>query len=237
LKSFSSYGKLVWFGFGIKSTANDLADTESGMVCVAFCACMSISYDCFYVAEVLREFCKFQKTPPGIIPPVHQWKELVHICAGSVSNSKFPTLLEGLIRLVSPDTGVSFYQPTSTNALAKVIGALTDVSNDKLANITISGGLDCIWLAAISEWALVLDVEIRVDSGCTVYRSSTNDDRCFPAATIIFTSGNEEPTQLSNVMLSRKVISSGGVLTQTSLDLEGAAQNGQTYLKTLSVLT
>jgi ankyrin repeat protein len=197
LKSFSSYGKLVWFGFGIKSTINDLADTEPGMACVALCACMSISYDSFYVAEVLREFCKFQETPPNIIPSVHQWKALVHICAGSVSNSKFPTLLEGLIRLVCPGTGISFHQPTSTNVLAKAIGALADVSNDKLANITIAGGLDCIWLAAISEWALALDVEVRVDSGCTVYRSSTNGDRCFPAVTIIFVSGNEQPTQLS----------------------------------------
>ncbi|KAI9853379.1 MAG: hypothetical protein M1813_002371 [Trichoglossum hirsutum] len=178
LKSFSSYGKLVWFGFGIKSTVNDLAGTESGMACVALCACMSVSYDSFYVAEVLREFCKFRETPPDIIPSVHQWKALVHICAGSVSNSKFPTLLEGLIRLVRPGTGVSFHQPTSTNALAKAIGALADVSNDKLANITIAGGLDCIWLAAISE-------------------SSTNDDRCLPAVTIIFISGNEQPTQLS----------------------------------------
>ena len=197
LKSFSSFGKLVWFGFGIKPIIKDLADTEHGMACVALCACMSTSYDSFYVAEVLREFCKFRETPPDIIPSVHQWKSLVHICAGSVSNSKFPTLLEGLIRLVCPGAGVSFHQPTSTSALAKAIGALTDVSNDKLANITIAGGLDCIWLAAISEWALALDVEIRVDSGCTVYRSSTNDDRCFPAVTIILVSDNEQPTQLS----------------------------------------
>ncbi|KAI9771286.1 MAG: hypothetical protein M1840_002256 [Geoglossum simile] len=197
LKSFSSYGKLVWFGLGIKPIIKDLADTEHGMACVALCACMSISYDSFYVAEVLREFCKVRETPPDVIPSIHQWKALVHMCAGSVSNSKFPTLLEGLIRLVRPGTGISFYQPTSTRALAKAIGALTDVSNDKLANITIAGGLDCIWLAAISEWALALDVEIRVDSGCTVYRSSADDDRCFPAVTIIFVSDSEQPIQLS----------------------------------------
>ncbi|KAH0566344.1 hypothetical protein GP486_000250 [Trichoglossum hirsutum] len=204
LKSFSTYGKLVWFGFGIKPAIKDLADTEPGMACVALCACMSISYDSFYVAGVLREFCKSQETPSDIVPSIHQWQALVHICAGSVSNSKFPTLLEGLIRLVRPGVGVSFHQPTSTNALAKAIRALADVSNDKLANITITGGLDCIWLAAISEWALALDVEIRVDSGCTVYRSSANNNRCLPAVTIIFVSDNEQQTQLSNCYIVPK---------------------------------
>jgi hypothetical protein len=112
---------------------------------------MSISYDSFYVAEILREFCKYLATPPDIVPSVHQWKMLIRMCAESVSNSKFPTLLEGLIRLVHSRAEISFQRPTSKEALAKAIGALADVSNNKLANITIAGGFDCIWLAAISE--------------------------------------------------------------------------------------
>ena len=192
----SSYvEKLDWFGFRREPLKKLLAQRAHGQTCVALCACMSISYESFYVAEVLREFCKFRETPPDIIPSVHQWKALVHICAGSISNSKFPTLLEGLIRLVLPRSGVSFHQPTSAEALAKAIGALIDVSNDKLINVMIAGGPDCIWLAAILEWLLALDVEILLDSGSTVYRSSTNYDRCFPAVTIIFVSDNEQLIQ------------------------------------------
>jgi len=145
------YDTLSSFWFGTKSIIQVLAETEHGMACVALCACMSISYDSFYVAEVLREFCKFREAPPDIIPSIHQWKVLVHICAGSVTDSKFPTLLEGLIRLVLPRAGVLFHQPTSPEALTKAIGALVNVSNGMLANVTIAGGLDCIWLAAISE--------------------------------------------------------------------------------------
>ncbi|KAH8819786.1 hypothetical protein F5884DRAFT_26211 [Xylogone sp. PMI_703] len=160
--------------------------------------CMHVhSYDSFYVAEVLRELCKLQEAPQHVIPSIHQWKVLVNICAGTISNSKFPTFLEGLIRLVLPGIGVSFQRPTPREALAKAIGALADVSNDKLACITIAGGLDCIWLAAISEWLLELDVEIRLDSGSTVYRSSMNNRGCFPAVTIIFVSDNEPSIQLS----------------------------------------
>jgi ankyrin repeat protein len=200
LKSFSSYGKLVWFGFGVKSIIKDLADSEYGVACVALCACMSLSYDAFYVAEVLRQICKDSGTPPDIVPSVHQWKLLVQMCAGSVSSSGFPTLLEGLRRLVQPRLGVSFQRPAPREALAKAIGALADVSKGKLASVTIAGGLDCIWLAAISEWLLALDVEIRLSSSNSdglVYRSSANDHRYLPAVTIIFVSANEQSIQLS----------------------------------------
>ncbi|EED24650.1 ankyrin repeat-containing protein, putative [Talaromyces stipitatus ATCC 10500] len=197
LKSFSSFGNLVWFGFGIKPIVKDLAETEQGLTCVALCACLSISYDSFYVAEVLREICKLQETPSDFIPSLHQWKTLVRMCAGSVSNSKFPTLLEGLMRLAAPSAGASFDQPTTAEALAKAIGALADVSNNKLANTTIAGGLDCMWLAAFSEWCLALDVEVRLSSGSTVYRSSANDDHCLPSVTIVFDSQNEQSIQLS----------------------------------------
>ena len=192
LKSFSSYGKLVWFGFGIRPVIKDLADTEHGMACVALCACMSISYDSFYAAGVLRELCKIRGTPPDFLPSVHQWKALVDICAGSVSNSKFPILLEGLIRCVLPNAEVSLHKPTPTEALARAVGALADVSNGKLENVTIAGGLDCVWLAAISEWLLSLDVEIRHGSGLVVYKSPRNDDCEFPAVTIIFMSDTDK---------------------------------------------
>jgi ankyrin repeat protein len=195
LKPFSSYGNLIWFGFGVKPVIKDLAESESGLACVALCACMSVSYEPFYVAQVLRELCQVREAPPDVIPSVHQWNALVNICAGSISSSKFPTLVEGLIRLVIPRGDISFHQPTSTKALAKALGALADVSHGKLASISIAGGLDCLWLAAVSEWLLSLNVEIHLSSGQTVYKSSITHAGGFSHVTIIFDSGSEQQTQ------------------------------------------
>src|SRR5436190_3644747 len=142
LRSFSSYGTIIWFGFGIKPIIKELADSEQGAACVALCACLSVSYDSFYAAQVLRELCKIRETPPRFVPSVHQWNALVNLCAGSLSSSKFPTLVEGLMRLVLPRVDVSMYQPTSAETLAKVIAALADISNGKLAKITLAGGHD-----------------------------------------------------------------------------------------------
>jgi ankyrin repeat protein len=195
LKPFSSYGNIIWLGFGIKPVIKDLAESEPGLACVALCACMSVSYEPFYAAQVLRELCQVRETPLDVIPSIHQWNALVNICAGSISSSKFPTLVEGLIRLAIPRGGVSLHQPTPAKALAKALGALADVSHGKLANISIAGGLDCLWLAAVSEWLLSLNVEIRLSSGQTVYKSSVIHAGGFPQVTIFFDSGNGQQTQ------------------------------------------
>ena len=195
LKSFSSYGKLVWFGFGIRPIIKDLADSEQGMACVALCACMSVSYDTFFAAGVLRELCKQHEVPPDLLPSIHQWKTLVDICAGTLSHSKFPVLLEGMIRCVLPTAEISLIKPTSKEALVKALVALADVSTGKLETVTIAGGLDCIWLAAVSEWLLSLDVKI-CSLGKMVYESTSNNRRR-PTVTIMFTSDHEESLHLS----------------------------------------
>jgi ankyrin repeat protein len=195
LKPFSSYGNLIWLGFGIKPVIKDLAESEPGLACVALCACMSVSYEPFYAAQVLRELCQVRETPPDVIPSIRQWNALVNACAGSISSSKFPTLVEGLMRLAIPRRDMSLHQPTSAKALAKALGALADISRGKLANINITGGPDCLWLAAVSEWLLSLNVEIHLSSGQTVYKSSITHAGGFPHVTIIFDSGSGQQTQ------------------------------------------
>ncbi|KAF1944724.1 hypothetical protein EJ02DRAFT_463819 [Clathrospora elynae] len=204
LRSFSSYGKLVWFGFGINSITKELAASEQGMACVALCACMNLSYESFFAAGVLREFCKLLGAPPGLVPSIHQWKTLVDICAGSLYDSKFPVLLEGITRHVVPVSEKVLSRPTSQEALAKAIAALADVSTGKLDHVTVAGGLDCIWLAAISEWLLSLEVEIRYSSGLTVYKSPRNGEDRRPMVTIIYVSDNEQPIHLSKCYIVPK---------------------------------
>lgn len=48
LHAFSSYGQVLWFGFGIKHVLKTLCETEQGAACAAMCACLSVSYDTAY---------------------------------------------------------------------------------------------------------------------------------------------------------------------------------------------
>lgn len=55
LPAFSSNGKVLWFGFGIKHILRTLCETEQGAACAAMCACLLVSYDTSYSSQVLRE--------------------------------------------------------------------------------------------------------------------------------------------------------------------------------------
>ncbi|KAH8894184.1 hypothetical protein GQ53DRAFT_858827, partial [Thozetella sp. PMI_491] len=200
LPSFSSYGKLVWFGFGIKPILMNLVEREEGIACVGLCACLSVSYDSFYAAKVLRELCIWNKAPPQLIPSIHQWKKLVEICAGSLSASNFPLQLEGILRLVQPRTKLAFDQPTSERALAGAITALAGISSGKLRNVTITGGLDCLWLATAAQWLLSLDVEVCLSTGTTVYSSSQR----IPSIKVIFESGDDRSLLLNHAVVVPK---------------------------------
>ncbi|KAK2742869.1 hypothetical protein FQN55_007653 [Onygenales sp. PD_40] len=171
LKSFQSYGNLIWLGFGVKSLVRDLADSEPGLACIALCSCLSISYGSFFAGEVLRDFAKHRGAPAEFIPSIHQWSTLVDLCAGSLAGSKFPSSLEGFIRLAIPRTDPFPLKPTSSEALSRALNVVADISRGKLARATFVGGIDCLWLAALSEWLLFLKVEV-INAEETIHLSS-----------------------------------------------------------------
>lgn len=103
------------------------------------------------------------------------------VCAGSVTDSQFPVLVEGFSRLIG---GISLgcdqqplHTPTTPKALAGAIQELSKVSNGTLRNVTFQGGVDCGWLAAVAQWLLCLRVEIIDPSGnCLYLNFSRNED-------------------------------------------------------------
>lgn len=175
LKKYSSYGNLIWFGFGVKQVVNDLAETEEGLTLVALCAALTTTYDSTYSARVLRELFVLQKAPESLTPALRQWKAIVELCSGILTDSHFVLILNGFRRLIvshSDMPDLKFPQcPTPPTDLAKAILTLARVSSKNLVNVTFTGGLDCAWLAALGEWVLSLDVGIVNPSGLSLHRS------------------------------------------------------------------
>lgn len=93
LKAFSSYGKVMWFGFGVKHIVRTLSETEQGATCAAICACLSVSYDKFFCSKVLKALADQQRAPNTLMPSLSQWASLVEICSGAVLGSQFPQLV------------------------------------------------------------------------------------------------------------------------------------------------
>ncbi|RFU30944.1 hypothetical protein B7463_g5391, partial [Scytalidium lignicola] len=172
LKAFSSYGKALWFGFGIKHIMRTLSETEQGSACAAMCACLSVSYDPLFSSKVLKALTDQQAAPDTLTPSLPQWNALLSVCAGAINNSTFPKLVQGMSRLFSlPETAQKIYlnEPTSPEALAKALAELGRISNGDVRNVTFLGGVDCGWLAAISQWLLSLSVEVVDEQGHPLY--------------------------------------------------------------------
>ena len=189
LRKFGSYGDIIWFGFGVKHVVTDLAETEEGLTLVAICAALSTTYDSMYGARVLRELCGLCKAPQSFSPAIRQWKTLVELCAGILTSGHFNIVLDGFRRLVSGGRNAPELEanrcPTTYFALAEAILTIAQVTSKRLAGATLTGGLDCMWLAAVAEWVFSLDVIIYNSAAAPLYRSRSLDQQP-PQITVIY---------------------------------------------------
>ena len=195
LKKFGSYGDVIWFGFGVKHVVTDLAETEEGLTLVALCAALSTTYDSLYGARVLRELCCLSKAPQLFTPAIRQWKILVELCAGILTTGHFILVLDGFRRLVSGWRNKPRLEPnrspTTYSALAEAILTIAQVTKKTLASVTFTGGLDCVWLAAVAEWIFALDVVIYTSAGVMLYRSRSLDQQP-PQITLVYLENDQE---------------------------------------------
>jgi hypothetical protein len=188
LKAFSSYGNVLWFGFGVKHVVRTLCETEQGAACAGICACLSVSYDTFFSSNVPKAMADNCMAPKALTPALSQWGSLMRVCQGSVLNSNFPNTAEGFSRLlVHPQqrgSVPSLHEPTTAQALAGALLELAKVANGKLRSIIFEGGIDCAWLAAVSQWLLSLRVEIIDRSGVCLYSNIEPNSNLYPQVTI-----------------------------------------------------
>lgn len=174
LKTIHSFGKIAWFGFGLKHIIDDLLETEQGAACVALSGCLTACYDTDFASQVFRSICQSKGAPSSVTPSLRQWGALVRICAGSLANSQFPYLLIGFERLLAAQFQDRHRRsPPESETLARAIIILGSLSKRDLRSAAFSGGLDCAWIAAMAEWMLCLGVEINDSSGHTLYRSQS----------------------------------------------------------------
>ena len=225
VKKYPSYGDLMWFGFGIKDIVTDLADTEEGLTLVALCAALSITYDSNFVAQVIRELCVLCKAPQSFTPALRQWKTLVELCAGILSSSHHVALANGFRRLICGYLRLpldSRHSPTSPKALAEAVLTLARISKRSLVNATISGALDCAWLAAFAESILSLDVGICEPNGDFIYRSRRSVE-AHPQLTILLCAS--DTARGGEILLRSKasVIPQGQTLLQKDPALRGTS--------------
>ena len=183
LKAYSSYGQVLWFGFGVKHIVRSLCETKQGATCAALCACLRVSYSTEMSARVLSVLCDRLLPSNGLSPALAQWGALIDVCSGALSPSKFPVLVDGFCRLAFTDCPphLQFQKATTADALAHALVELSKVSNGSVSSITFEGGNDCGWIASVAEWLLCLKVKVLTEKGSCLYWQDSNE----PAQVII----------------------------------------------------
>ena len=186
LKAYSSYGQVLWFGFGVKHIVRSLCETKQGATSAALCACLRVSYSTEMSARVLSVLCDQLLPSDGLSPALPQWAALLDVCSGALGPSKFPVMVDGFCRLAFTDRQPHSHNATTVNALAHALAELLKVSNGSVSTITFEGGYDCAWIAAVAEWLLCLKVKVVTEEGSCVYWQDSSHTSSSAQVTIIF---------------------------------------------------
>ena len=195
LKAYSSYGQLLWFGFGVKHIVRSLCETKQGATCAALCACLRVSYSTEMSARVLSLLCDQLMPSDGLSPALAQWGALIDVCSGALSPSKFPVMVDGFCRLAltHPRRRSQYHKATTADALAHALVELSNVSNGNVSSITFEGGYDCGWIAAVAEWLLCLKVKVLTEEGNCLYWHESSHINDSAQVTIVFNTHTDKP--------------------------------------------
>jgi hypothetical protein len=187
LKVVGSLGDTLEFGFGIEDVVRSMAKSERGCVCLALCAAMKDCYSEDMAVEVLLEMANLAKVDGQYMPSSQSWKELLNACAGTLSTSKFPLLAEHFMRMNQGEERLGAYQRleglpkvyrscSSPKSIAEALLALAKISRGEMQGVTLVGGADVGWLAAIAEWLLDLRIQIIRPGGELFYTNCSTTD-------------------------------------------------------------
>ena len=195
LKAYSSYGQILWFGFGVKHIVRSLCETKQGATCAALCACLRVSYSTEMSARVLSVLCDKMLPSDGLSPALPQWAALIDVCSGALSPSKFPVMVDGFCRLAFTDRQPhsQYHKATTADALASALAELSNVSNGSVSSITFEGGYDCGWIAAVAEWLLCLRVKVLTEEGNCLYQQDSSRNYASAQVIIIFKPHTRDP--------------------------------------------
>lgn len=200
LKVVGSLGDTLEFGFGMEDVVRTMAKTERGCVCLALCAALKECYSDDIAVEVLLEMARLVNVDGRYMPSSQSWKDLLSACAGTLSASKFPFLAEHLMQLPKDDGRLGAFQrlaapPTSVRScsrpgsIAEALSGLARISRGEMQAMTLYGGSDAGWLAALAEWLLDLKVMISNFDGTLYY---TNGDAESIQVNVVMRKKNDE---------------------------------------------
>jgi hypothetical protein len=222
LKSFSAFGEVLRFGFGIETLPRALAKTEQGMVCLALCAALAEFYNEDVAAATLFQLIELSRLPQDMTPSMLEWRSLIKAFQGVFAATEFPLIVQQFIILLTDQPSPMMRHKNVPGLLgtvgipkdiAKALWAVSQISRGELASIKVIGYTDGAWLAALSVWLLSLHTTITNADGELVY---SNAPAGHEQLQIIFDTGSKTSHALDSVATYRRSTGSELILPFSS---------------------
>ncbi|KAK5556841.1 hypothetical protein LTR46_005353 [Exophiala xenobiotica] len=128
--------------------------------------------------EILLEMARLVEIDGQYMPSSQSWKDLLNACAGTLSTSRFPKLAEHLMQSAGNDHPLGAYEcyHATPQKIAAALSELSQVSRNVLKSVTVVGGSDAAWLAALAEFLLGLKVRLTTTNGTLLYQNRDGED-------------------------------------------------------------
>ncbi|KAL4731562.1 hypothetical protein ACLX1H_000535 [Fusarium chlamydosporum] len=184
LQVFNSASNLLYFGFAHRSFFRILTETVSGLKCIALCSCLAEMHTETVAARILSALWQEAGYPEDYEPSILQFKALVKACGGALASSPFPQIANRMFPHAS-DINVD-EQCSEPKDIAKALSGLFDVSMGKKKSITVAGGSDCAFIAAVAYWVLNLDIYVEDYHGNVVFTPSVTNQPVEPSSAQVY---------------------------------------------------
>ena len=170
-----SFEKVLYFGFGARSFLSVMADVQSGVNCVALCSALSEVHDEHAAAWILDELWKIYGFPQQYLPSHAQFTALVKACSGVLTKTEFSQTADRMLgHTLDPRHPLPFI--SNAEDIAKAMSGLFKISKGTIARVTVTGGMECAFIASFAHWVLNLKVYVDDDAGRVIHQDAHSEE-------------------------------------------------------------
>ena len=161
----------LFFGFGVQSFVRVMSDSQLGVNCIAMCSALCEVHDVHVAAWILEELWKLYEFPQQYLPSHSQFVALVKACSGVLMKTSFGRTADRMLG-EAYDVGDPIPFVANIEDIAKTVRSIFQISTKKVARISVFGGYECGYIAALAHWLFNLKIYVEDESGAVIYQDA-----------------------------------------------------------------
>jgi hypothetical protein len=202
LQSVPAFGQIIYFGFGVRNFVHLLAETQVGLNCIALCASLAEMHTENMAASVVAELWQLAEFPQEYQPSLSQFRLLVKACSGVLTRSSFPQtadVMMGDMRQYWRSKEFNIHASPAAD-IARALDGLFRISRGTVESITVTGGAECAFIAAVAQWLFNFTTHVEDGDGNVIFTSGNNGVRA--QVEVRYAGHNESTIQLTSTTYS-----------------------------------